>query len=333
VTAPQPGADVGGEGLLFGYHMPSQTFPGVRTAGLFDRIVANAQAAEEAGFDLVTVMDHFHQIPPVGEADEPMLESSTLLGALAARTRRVRLGTMVTGVTYRNPALVAKAVTTLDVVSGGRAVCGLGAAWYEEEHAAYGFIFPPVRERMDRLDEALRICRLMFTEDRPSFAGRYYRLQGALNRPRPVQPGGPPILVGGSGERRTLRLVARYADLSNWFGSLEELAHKSEVLNRYCEEEGRDPGEITRTVLLTAVVAETSTDAARILDRLPLERRGQAIVGTADAVAERLAPYVDLGFRGFTLRNAGLPDPEAIARAGEVIGLMRGAAPVRLAEV
>src|SRR5207237_4629205 len=142
--------------------------------------------------------------------DDKMLEGYTLLGALAARTQRVTLGTLVTGVTYRNPALLAKEVTTLDIISSGRAVLGIGAAWYDVEHEGLGVDFPPVGERMDRLEEALRICRAMFTEERPTFEGRYYRIEEARNLPRPVQEGGPPIMVGGGGEKRTLRLVAQY---------------------------------------------------------------------------------------------------------------------------
>lgn len=322
-----PSAGPALSGPLFGYHMPNQTFPGVAPEALFERIAANAVAAEAAGFDLVTVMDHFHQIPGVGRPEEPMLEAYTLLGALAARTRRVRLGTMVTGVTYRNPALLAKAVTALDVVSGGRAVCGLGAAWYEEEHAALGYEFPPVGERMDRLDEALQVCRLMFSQDRASFDGRYYRLDGALNSPRPIQPGGPPILIGGGGERRTLRLVAKYADLSNWFGPLDELRHKGEVLERHCAEVGRDPAQIVRTVSLTVIVSESPAETASIGQRLGPERRVQVIVGSAAEVAERLDAYRAVGIGGFMLRNVGLPDPEALSRAAELITLLRPAAP------
>src|SRR5450759_5535510 len=207
---------------FFGFHMPNFTFEGVPDAGIFDRVVELATSAEAAGFDLVTVMDHFYQIGGVGSEDEPMLEAYTTLGALAARTNRVLLGTMVSGVTYRNPALLAKTVTTLDTISRGRAVLGIGAAWNESEHIGYGFDFPPIGERMELLDEALHICKLMFTEERPSFEGTHYRIERALNSPRPIQPGGPQILIGGSGERKTLRLVARYADISNWWGSLDE---------------------------------------------------------------------------------------------------------------
>jgi F420-dependent oxidoreductase-like protein len=201
----------------FGLHLPSYTFPDSPPERLFDRIVEEARAAEDAGFSLVTVMDHLNQIPGVGQQTEPMLEGWSTLAALARETRRVRLATLVSGVTYRNPALLAKTATTLDVLSGGRAVLGLGAAWFEAEHAGYGFEFPPIGERMDRLDEALTIIRAMFTEERPSFAGRYYRVEAAFNVPRPIQPGGPKILVGGGGEQRTLKIAARHADMTHWF--------------------------------------------------------------------------------------------------------------------
>src|SRR5450755_3073148 len=164
---------------LFGYHMPNFSFPGVPTERLFDHVVNLTQSAESAGFDFVTVMDHFYQIRGVGPETEPMLEAYSTLAALAGCTTRVRLGTLVSGVTYRNPALLAKTVTTLDVISKGRAMLGIGAAWNGDEHLGYGFDFPPVRERMDRLDEALTISRLLFTEERPSFAGRFYRIDRA----------------------------------------------------------------------------------------------------------------------------------------------------------
>jgi alkanesulfonate monooxygenase SsuD/methylene tetrahydromethanopterin reductase-like flavin-dependent oxidoreductase (luciferase family) len=157
---------------FFGYHMPSFSYPGVDDAGRFDNLVSLVQAAETAGFDMVTTMDHVYQIAPVGSEDEPMLEAYTTIGALAARTSRVKLGAMVAGVTYRNPAILAKQVTTLDLISGGRAVLGLGAAWNESEHRGYGFEFPSLGERMDRLDEALQICKLMFTEERRAPASR-----------------------------------------------------------------------------------------------------------------------------------------------------------------
>jgi len=210
--------------------MPNYTHRGVPDEGLFDLVVHQAKAAENAGFDLVTVMDHFYQIRGLGPETDPMLEAYTTLGAIAASTTKVKLGTLVTGVTYRNPAILAKQVTTLDVISKGRAILGIGAAWNEDEHKGYGIEFPPIGRRMDRLDEALTIAKLMFTEDRPSFEGKYYRIERALNVPRPVQAGGPKILIGGTGERRTLRLLAQHGDIGHWFGGeIEELQRKKQI--------------------------------------------------------------------------------------------------------
>ena len=170
----------------FGLQIPNFTYPGVDDRDLFAAIAEIAGAADESGFDSVWVMDHFYQISMVGPRSDPMLEAYTLLGAIAARTRKVSLGTMVTGVTYRNPALLAKQVTTLDIVSAGRAILGIGAAWNDEEHAGYGFGYPPIAERLDRLEEALQICRAMFTQESPSFAGIHYTIDQALNFPRPI---------------------------------------------------------------------------------------------------------------------------------------------------
>ena len=275
------------------------------------------------GVDLVTVMDHLHQIPVWGGEREPMLEAYTTLGAIAARTSHVRLGTMVTGVTYRNPALLAKQVTTLDTLSNGRAVLGIGAAWHDVEHRAYGYEFPPVGERMDRLDEALQICRLMFTNERASFEGRHFRIESAVNLPRPIQPGGPQIIVGGAGEQRTLRLVARHADMSNWFGPLDELKHKNAVLERHCETEGRDPTTILRTVMAPVVLGATEAEAAAALETISPDRRPGTTAATPEHAAEILGTYVDAGFGGFIFRNATLRTPESLGLVAEVIRLMR----------
>ncbi len=268
-------------------------------------------------------MDHFYQIRGVGAETEPMLEAYSTLAALAARTTTVRLGALVTGVTYRNPAILAKTVTTLDVISGGRAMLGIGAAWNEDEHRGYGVPFPAIGERMDRLDEALTICRAMFTEDRPSFDGRHYRIESALNSPRPVSPNGPPILVGGGGEQRTLRIAARHADMTHWFPlGLEVLLHKTEVLAGYCEAIGRDPASIERTMATPVLLAASEREAATVLDRLPPERRPFVQVGTPERAAETLAPYLAAGFTGFTFNNPVLPTPDAIGLAGELLRLI-----------
>jgi F420-dependent oxidoreductase-like protein len=309
--------------LLFGYHMPNYTFPDLPEENLFDRVVELARAAESAGFDVITVMDHFYQIAGVGPEQNAMLESYSTLAALAASTSRVKLGTLVTGVTYRNPALLAKTVTTLDVISKGRAILGLGAAWNEAEHAGYGFEFPPIGRRMDRLDEALTICRLMFTEERPSFEGKYHRIDRALNSPRPIQAGGPPILVGGAGERRTLRIAAKHADITHWFGSLEVLKHKLEVFERHCEDVGRDPGTVVKTAGAGIILAATEKDAMAILERVPAERRAMVQAASPDKAAEILRPFIDAGFTGFSFNNAALPSVESLHVAGELIRLLR----------
>ena len=306
----------------FGLHLPNYTFPGTPPEQLFERVVELATAAEAAGFAQVTVMDHFYQIRGVGPETDPMLESYTTLAALSQRTARVRLGVQVTGVTYRQPAILAKTVTTLDVLSGGRAMLGLGAAWNEDEHRGYGIDFPPIRERMDRLDETLAICRAMFSEERPSFEGVHYRIVEALNVPRPIRPGGPPILVGGGGEQRTLKIAARWADLTHWFPlGLEVLNHKTEVLARHCEAIGRDPATIERTMASPVLLALDEASGAELLARLPPERRS-AVATTPEQGAEALRPYIDAGFTGFTFNNPILSTPEAIAFAGEVLKLL-----------
>jgi F420-dependent oxidoreductase-like protein len=310
--------------VWFGYHMPNYTFPGVPPEGLFDHVVGLAQAAEAVGFSLVTVMDHFYQIRGVGPETDPMLEAYAALSGIAMRTKKVRLGTLVSGVTYRNPAILAKAVTTLDVISGGRAILGMGAAWNEDEHAGYGVDFPGIGERMDRLDEALTIAHAMFTEERPSFTGRYYRIERALNSPRPIQPGGPPILVGGGGEQRTLKIAAQHAAMTHWFPlGLQTLLHKKDVLARHCEAIGRDPATIELTMATPVVLASNDQEAAALLATIPAERRANVKPGTPEQAAEGLRPYIDAGFTGFTFNDNVLPTPEALGLAGELLRLVR----------
>ena len=313
----------------FGLHLPSYTFPDGAPERIFDNLVEQVRAAEEAGFSLVTVMDHLYQIPGVGPVTDPMLEAWSTLAALARQTSRVRLGTLVTGVTYRNPAFLAKTVTTLDVLSGGRAMMGLGAAWNEDEHKGYGYEFPPIRERMDRLDEALTIIRAMLTEERPTFEGNHYRVHEALNVPRPIQPGGPRIMVGGGGEQRTLRIAAKHADLTHWFPlGIDTLRHKNELLDGYCEEIGRDPATIERTMAAPVIVAENEAAATVLLERVPPERRPFVNIGKPEQVAEAMRSYLDAGFTGFTFNNSIYRTPEAIARVGELLRLVGGGSAV-----
>jgi F420-dependent oxidoreductase-like protein len=310
----------------FGLQIPSFTYPGVPDEGLFERIAEIASTAEQAGFDSVWVMDHFYQIPMVGPATDPMLEAYTLLGGIAARTSRAKLGTMVTGVTYRNPALVAKEVTTLDVVSGGRAILGIGAAWNEQEHRGFGWEFPPTGERLDRLEEALQICRAMFTEEQASFRGTYYRIEEAINSPRPIQRGGPPILVGGGGERRTLRLVAKYADACNIFGDVATVQHKLDVLRRHCEDVGRDPAEITKTRLGGLFVAENDGELRRGLEQYASQRgipvdmvRGYVAAGTPDQIVEQVGRLLEAGLDGLIFNMIQAHELEPVALAGKTL--------------
>ena len=307
--------------------MPNFTFPGVANDHLFDRVVKNAQAAEKAGFDLVTVMDHFYQIRGIGPETEPMMEAYTTLSGLATQTSRVKLGTLVTGVTYRNPALLAKQVTTLDVISKGRAILGIGAAWNEDEHVGYGVEFPPIGQRMDRLDEALTIAKLMFTQDRPSFEGKYYKIDRALNVPRPVQAAGPKILIGGTGERRTLRLLAQHGDIGHWFAaSLDELKRKKQIFEEHCEAVHRDPSEVLLTLGVGLVVAENEKDAAAMMAGLTPERRAMAAVVNVQQAAELIGKYLDAGFGGFTFNNNVFQTEEQIGLVGELIKVVNGSA-------
>jgi len=275
-----------------GLQIPNFTFPGVADADLFETIAGIAMTADNSGFDSLWVMDHLYQIEVVGPREDPMLEAYTLLGALSARTRDISLGTMVTGVTYRNPALLAKIVTTLDVISSGRAILGIGAAWNDDEHTGYGYDFPSAGERLDRLEEALQITRAMFTEQAPSFEGRHYRVQQVLNNPKPIR-GRIPVLIGGGGEKRTLRLVAQYGDACNLFGRPDEVRHKLDVLERHCADVGRDPAEITKTILYTV--------------RDP----GQA--------ADKVAAYTAIGVDGVVVNMPDVADLDKVATTGEVL--------------
>jgi F420-dependent oxidoreductase-like protein len=256
-----------------GLQIPNFTYPGVETSRLFETVASIATTGEDSGFDSIFVMDHFFQLPLIGPPELEMFDSYTLLGALAARTRRARLGTLVTGVTYRNPAQLAKAVTALDVISGGRALLGIGAAWFEEEHAALGFDFPPLSERYEHLEDALQICRAMFTERRSTVKGTHHRIVDAWNSPPPLTPGGPPILVGGTGERKTFRLAAQYADELNINAAFAEMPRKLEALAGHLDRLGRPRAEITTSCLATIVVGATHDDAAAKLTAM-LQVRG-----------------------------------------------------------
>jgi len=306
----------------FGFQIPGFRHAGATDAEMFDNTVALALAAEESGFSSVWVMDHFWQLPALGGPDEPILEAYTLLGALAARTERVQLGTLVAGVTYRNPALLAKMITTLDIISHGRAILGIGAAWYDVEHAGYGFDFPGAGERLDRLEEAVQICRAMLRDERPSFGGRFYSTDDARNVPKPLQVGGPPIMIGGSGEKRTLRLVAQYADMCNVSGGPATVRRKLDIMRAHCKDVGRDPAEITTTRLGTLVLTDDADETGRVRGFLSGlagdEFDEQFIVGEPDDVLPAVEALIGAGI-DTPIFNMPLSDAATVVRAGELL--------------
>jgi F420-dependent oxidoreductase-like protein len=230
------------------------------SSGIGSGVSDLAQRAEALGVRTLSVMDHWFQMEAAAPPEDPMLEGYTALAFIAGRTTTLRLRTLVTGVTYRHPGLLAKTVTTLDVVSGGRAELGIGAAWYEREHRGLGVEFPPVAQRFEMLEEALQICLQMWSDDDGPYEGRHYRLEETLCRPQPVSSPRPRIMIGGSGERKTLRLVAQYADACNIFGGPDEVAHKVDVLRRHCDALGRDPNEIEVTVLFRDFPPDATAD-------------------------------------------------------------------------
>jgi F420-dependent oxidoreductase-like protein len=258
--------------MELGIHYANFTLPGGAERAA-PTLVDTARAAEEIGCTNFTLMDHFFQLEGLGGALEPMLEGYTTLGFLAGQTERMTLGLLVTGVTYRHPGLLAKTMTTLDVLSGGRGMLGIGAAWYEREHLGLGVPYPSMRERFERLEETLQICLQMWSDDEGPYEGKHFRLAETICRPAPLSSPRPKILIGGSGERKTLRFVARYADACNLFpAGHDEVARKLDVLAGHCETEGRDPAEIERTIL-------AMTDPSEDVDAFLKEMEGYARAG------------------------------------------------------
>jgi F420-dependent oxidoreductase-like protein len=315
-------ADAPGTGPTFGFQLPDfRTIVGDDPRSTLARLRDVAGAVEASGFRSLWLMDHFEQVAMMGGPASPLPEALTTLAALAACTERVQLGALVCGVMFRNPALLAKQVTTIDVLSGGRAVLGLGAAWFEGEHRAYGWPFPPAGERLDRLDEAVQVCRLMFTEEAPSFDGRWYRLAGARNAPPPIRPEGIPIMIGGGGEQRTLRIVARHAQIANVAGSPEVVAKKMALLDRYCEEAGRAPGAVHRTCLTTMRVCATAAETEATKDALVREGwpAGMAIAGPPEVIAAAAAALHAAGIDEVIANLPGDTTPDAVAALGAAL--------------
>ncbi|MGH7733680.1 MAG: LLM class F420-dependent oxidoreductase [Gemmatimonadales bacterium] len=281
-----------------GLHVVRFDWPGA-PASVASTLSATAAAAEEGGVRELTLMDHWFQMEGFAPATDPMLEGYTSLGFLAGRTERITLGLLVTGVTYRHPGLLAKIVATLDVLSGGRAQLGIGAAWYDREHLGLGVPFPPVAERFERLEEALQICLQMWSDDDGPFEGTHYQLAETICEPRPIAAPRPPVMIGGSGERKTLRLVARYADACNLFATdPDQVGHKLDVLRGHCNAELRDYDTVTKTILWSG--RDPFADTAAFL--------------------EDMAAYARLGVEMVILMPGG--DPVAYARrvGSELVG-------------
>jgi F420-dependent oxidoreductase-like protein len=321
-----------------GYQIPNFTYPGTGPDGLFEAVARQAEAADRSGFDTVLVMDHFYQLPILGRPDDYMVECYTLLAALAQRTSTVRLGALVTGNTYRNPALLAKTVTALDIVSSGRAQLGIGAGWFDVEHEALGFEFGTFTDRFEKLEEALQIIIPMLRGERPTLAGRHYTVTEAINQPPPV--GRVPVMIGGGGERKTLRLVAQYADESNLISEPAEIPRKLDALAAHCERLGRDRSEITVSVQRTVCIAPTheqaQADIARYLGERGIDlatadeatRRmieGRITFGDPDEVGEQLAAILDVGVDGLTCNlPANGHDPDNVELLGETAAKLVG---------
>jgi F420-dependent oxidoreductase-like protein len=295
--------------IRLGYQIPNFTYPGVPVEDTFDTVAAQAREAEAAGFDTVLVMDHFYQLPGIGAPENAMLEAYTTLGALATLTSTIQLSALVTGNTYRNPALLAKTVTTLDVVSHGRAILGIGAGWFEREHDDYGFDFGTFGQRFERLEEALTIIAPMLKGEPAVLDGKWYAARGAMNNPR-VRPT-VPIMLGGSGEQKTFRLAARFADHMNIICDVTELPRKVAVLRQRCEEIGRDPATLATSYLVMGMVGETEQEAKELGETIPADRRNRAFLGTPEQVAEQLREQVlGAGIDGITInliRNGHRP--------------------------
>lgn len=297
--------------IRLGLQIPNFSY-GTPVADLFPAVKAQAAKAEAAGFDTVLLMDHFYQLPGLGEPDEPMLEAYTALGALATATERVQLSTLVTGNTYRNPTLLAKVITTLDVVSAGRAVLGIGAGWFELEHKQLGFDFGTFTERFEKLEEALQIIVPMLHGERPTFDGKWYHTESAINEPRYRDH--IPVMLGGSGEKKTFRLAACYADHLNLIADIDELPHKLDVLRQRCAEIDRDPATLETSTLLTVVLDDAPRDIGEA-------RGGRAVVGSPDQVADEIKRRVlDVGVDGVIVN---LPThgytPGVVTKVGEVL--------------
>jgi F420-dependent oxidoreductase-like protein len=297
--------------IRLGLQIPNFSY-GTGVEQLFPTVLAQAREAESAGFDSVFVMDHFYQLPALGSPDQPMLEAYTALGALATATERVQLGTLVTGNTYRNPTLLAKVITTLDVVSAGRAILGIGAGWFELEHDQLGYEFGTFTDRFNRLDEALEIILPMIKGERPTFSGKWYRAENAFANPRYRDH--IPLMIGGSGEKKTIPLAARHFDHLNMIAGFDQLPGKVKVVRERCEEIGRDPATLETSMLVTVLLDENAKQ-----DQIPAEMSQRMLAGGAEYIAEQVqAKVLDAGIDGAII-NVPFYTPGVVTAAAEAL--------------
>jgi F420-dependent oxidoreductase-like protein len=306
--------------IRLGLQIPNFSY-GTGVQELFPTVIAQAQEAEAAGYDSVFVMDHFYQLPGLGTPDQPMLEAYTALGALATATERVQLGTLVTGNTYRNPTLLAKAITTLDVISQGRAILGIGTGWYELEHDSLGYEFGTFTDRFNKLDEALQIILPMLAGERPTVSGKYYRTQEAFGEPRFRDH--LPLMIGGSGEKKTIPLAVKHFDHLNIIAGFDELPRKIQVVKDRCEEIGSDPSTLETSMLIVAIIDENVT-----ADVIPEDFRNQAVFGSPEAIVEQIQTKVlDAGVDGVILSPVTSMNgyhPGGAAKVGELLKPLLG---------
>lgn len=305
--------------LRFGYQNPSFMWPDRAPYEIFEHTQATARRVEEMGFYSFWLMDHLIQIPGVGAPDEPFLEGWSTLAALAPLTQRIRLGILVTCVQYRNPALLAKMATGIDVISRGRLIMGIGAGWYDAEYMQYGYEFPTSAVRIRQLAEGIQVIKAMWTASRATFEGKYYRIKDAILEPKPVQKPHPPILVGGGGEQLTLRVLARYGDASNFFGAPSAIAHKIEVLRGHCEKVGRDFGEIEITTTNSIIIAKRADQVREKLRRYGWDKRPyKGLSGTPAEVVEQVRAFQALGVTHLIVNVPG-NDEESLALFAEEV--------------
>ena len=281
--------------MKFGLQHPNFSFDG-EGPQFVDKLRTLVGRAEGYGFDSFWVMDHFHQIQNVGEVQEPMLEGWTTQSVVAGFTSKIRLGTLVTGIVYRHPSVLAKVGATLDVLSKGRLIMGIGAAWNVDEATAYGIPFPPVKERMQRLDEAAQIIRKMWTEETATFNGTFYQLRNAYCNPKPIQKPYPPIMIGGGGERRTLKIAAKYGDFCNIFGSVKTVKKKLDILRKHCQTVGRDYDSIVKSKLGHVVIDKDRGKAMGAIKNTADERRREYVTyGTPEEIRSQVEALRDAG--------------------------------------